>query len=256
MEERVIVERERVGNFVDDLEPRLRNMLVRQRIRTARLRRSSFSASSVSLPASRARSSSNFAISSSRVSVLLPHFSRMGGQDRAHQRAIEEIGEGGGLDAHLAGALKGVSQRAGTRRGAGDRMGAIAPDVMLVFGDVGEVREIVIARTIASVWSALKLSSVASSSRRAAASLSRWKRIEARRICSTSSKTSSPSCSRTVSPRIRPSRRMSSRKGTSFSSEVRGVSFWILAVMAIGAHPLPRILRMLHCGRIGCKAER
>ena len=68
----------------------------------------------------------------------------MGGQHRAYQRAIEELAERLGLDAHLARALKGVGERAGTRRRAGDRMGAVAADVMLVFGDVGEMREIAV----------------------------------------------------------------------------------------------------------------
>ena len=62
----------------------------------------------------------------------------------AYQRAIEEVGERRRLDAHLARALKGVSERAGARRGAGDRMGAVAADVMLIFGDVGEMREIAV----------------------------------------------------------------------------------------------------------------
>ena len=76
--------------------------------------------------------------------ALAPHFGRMGGQHRAHQRAIEEVGERARLDAHLARALKGVSERARTRRGASDRMRAVAADVVLVFGDVGEVREIAV----------------------------------------------------------------------------------------------------------------
>ena len=68
----------------------------------------------------------------------------MGGQDRAYQRAIEEVGKRARLDAHLARALKGVSERARTRRRARDRMGPVAADVMLIFGDVGEMREIAI----------------------------------------------------------------------------------------------------------------
>ena len=53
---------------------------------------------------------------------------------------------------------------------------------MLVFGDVGEMREIAIGAHDRSVWSPSRLSSVASSSRRAPASLSRWKRMEALRM--------------------------------------------------------------------------
>ena len=76
--------------------------------------------------------------------ALAPHFRRMGGEHRAHQRAIEKVAERARFDAHLARALKGVSERAGARRGAGDRMGAVAADMMLILGDVGEVREIAV----------------------------------------------------------------------------------------------------------------
>ena len=69
--------------------------------------------------------------------AFAPHFCRMGSQDWAYQRAIEEIGERARLDARLARALKGVSERARTRRGARDGMGAVAADVMLILGDVG-----------------------------------------------------------------------------------------------------------------------
>ena len=68
----------------------------------------------------------------------------MGGEHRAYQRVIEEVGERFRLDAHLAGALKRVGERTGARRRAGDRMGAVAADVMLIFGDVGEMREIAV----------------------------------------------------------------------------------------------------------------
>jgi hypothetical protein len=45
--------------------------------------------------------------------------------------------------------------------------------------------------------------------------MSRWKRIEVRRIRSTTAKIGSPSWLRTVSPRMRPRRRISSRSGKS-----------------------------------------
>ena len=76
--------------------------------------------------------------------ALPPDFGRMGGEHRAHQRVIEELGERFRLDAHLAGALKRIRERTGAGRGAGDRMGAVATDVMLIFGDVGEMREIAV----------------------------------------------------------------------------------------------------------------
>ena len=68
----------------------------------------------------------------------------MGGEHRADQRLIEEVVQRLRLDAHLARALKGVGERSGTRRRAGNGVGAVAADVMLVFGDVGEMREIAV----------------------------------------------------------------------------------------------------------------
>ena len=68
----------------------------------------------------------------------------MGGQHRADQRVIEKVGERFRLDAHLAGALKRIGERTGAWGGARDRMGAVAADVMLIFGDVGEMREIAV----------------------------------------------------------------------------------------------------------------
>ena len=122
-----------------------RSMFVRQRIKTARLQ-ALLVERELSLVAGGA-----FALVEQfcdlelpRQRALAPHFRRMGGQDRTHQRAIEEIAERARLDAHLARALKGVSQRAGTRRGAGDRVRAVAADVMLILGDVGEMREIAV----------------------------------------------------------------------------------------------------------------
>ncbi len=76
--------------------------------------------------------------------ALPPDFGRMGGEHRAHHRVIEKLCERFRLDAHLAGALKRVGERTGAGRGARDRMGAIAADVMLIFGDVGEMREIAV----------------------------------------------------------------------------------------------------------------
>ncbi len=68
----------------------------------------------------------------------------MGGEHWTDQRVIEEVGESFRLDAHLAGALKRVGERTGAGRGAGDRMSAVAADVMLIFGDVGEMGEIAV----------------------------------------------------------------------------------------------------------------
>ena len=69
--------------------------------------------------------------------ALASDLGRVGGQYRADQRAIEEVAERLGLDAHLLRALKGVSERAGAWARAGDRVRAVAADVVLILGDVG-----------------------------------------------------------------------------------------------------------------------
>ena len=74
--------------------------------------------------------------------ALAPDLGRMGGQHRAHQRAVEEGAEPLGLDARLAYPVKGEGERAGAGSRAGKRMRAIAADVMLVLGDVREMGEI------------------------------------------------------------------------------------------------------------------
>ena len=66
----------------------------------------------------------------------------MGGQHRADQGLIEERAQLGGVDPRFGGALEGVGQRARPRLRLHPHMGAVAADVMLVFGDVGEMREI------------------------------------------------------------------------------------------------------------------
>ena len=66
-------------------------------------------------------------------------------------------------------------------------MGAVAADVVLVLGDVGEMGEIAVGAHDRERLVGVEAVEVASSSRRAPASLWRWKRIEAWRICSTSS---------------------------------------------------------------------
>src|SRR5271166_4939810 len=66
----------------------------------------------------------------------------MSGQDGAHERVLEKGAERGGRDAHLARAMESEGERARTRRGRRDSMRAIAADVMLILGDIGEMREI------------------------------------------------------------------------------------------------------------------
>src|ERR1700733_829029 len=145
MEERIVVEREGVGDLVDDLKLRL--------------------AQEVRAPEDEHGPPKPFLVERKLILVaacafalveqfrdlefpseraLAPDFGRMGGKHWAYQRVIEEVGERFRLDAHLAGTLKRVGEGTGARRRAGDRMGAVAADVMLIFGDVGEVREIAV----------------------------------------------------------------------------------------------------------------
>ena len=77
-------------------------------------------------------------------SALPPDFCRMRGEDRADQGGVEELLERLGLDAHFARALEGKGERTGPRRGARDEMRAVAADVVLILGNVGEMREIAV----------------------------------------------------------------------------------------------------------------
>src|SRR5208337_4592785 len=77
-----------------------------------------------------------------RQRALAPHLRWMGGQHRTHHRAVEKGPERRRLNAVRARVLEGEGERAAPRRRACDRMRAVAADVMLVFGDVGEMREI------------------------------------------------------------------------------------------------------------------
>ena len=66
----------------------------------------------------------------------------MGGEHRADLGAGEELGQRRRLEPGLEGAPDGVREAARARRGAGDQVGARAPRVVLVLGDVGQVREV------------------------------------------------------------------------------------------------------------------
>ena len=121
-----------------------RRRLVRQRMRTARLSCSSLPREFGWIDGAVARVEQFCDLDLAGQRALAPHLGRMGGEHRAYQRPIEEVDERLWLDAHLARALKGVGERAGTRRRAGNGMGAVAADVMLVFGDVGQMREIAV----------------------------------------------------------------------------------------------------------------
>ena len=82
----------------------------------------------------------NFALPIQRA--LAAHLCRMRGQDRANQRQSEEglkIGAGKSRTGNL---FESRLERAISRRGTGDGVSARASDMMLVFGDVGQMREV------------------------------------------------------------------------------------------------------------------
>jgi hypothetical protein len=66
----------------------------------------------------------------------------VGGEHRRHLGGVEEGGQLAAAHAGLEGALQGVGQAAFLGRRAGDLVGAGAADVVLVFGDVRQVREV------------------------------------------------------------------------------------------------------------------
>ena len=143
LEEGVVVIGEAVGDLVDHLQPRLAQhvgapedddaapeplLVERQLLRVAQR------------PVALVEQLGDLEFAGERA--LAPHFGRVGGQHRAHQRGIEKGGEPLGLDARLAHVLEGEGERAGAGSGAENRMRAVAADVMLVLGDVGEMGEV------------------------------------------------------------------------------------------------------------------
>ena len=170
--------------------------------------------------------------------------------------SIEEIGERRGLDAHLAGALKGVSQRAGTRRRARDRMGAVAADVMLVLGDIGEVREIAIG---------------AHDRERLVGAQTVQRRLElapcGRLVVAMEADRSSPDLLDQFENlfALLLAHRVAEDSAEQADVLAQGDIFLVRSargqLLDFGghghrAHPSAKVLRMLHCGRIWCKAER
>ena len=114
-----------------------RSMLVRQRIRTARLRRSSLSASSAVSPCSAVALVEQLGdLHFAGQRALAAHFGRMRGQYRAHQRLSKKalIAAGSAPARACAGRRSRASRGGGWSR---RHMGAVAADVMLVFGDIG-----------------------------------------------------------------------------------------------------------------------
>ena len=74
--------------------------------------------------------------------ALAANLSRMGGQNRAYQRFGEEPAQVGGTEACGTRVRQCQRQRSRTRRSAGVAARSHLPDVVLVLGDIGEMREI------------------------------------------------------------------------------------------------------------------
>ena len=141
--ERVVVIGKAVGDFVDHLQPRLPQhvgapqdedgapelLLVARQFDLVAL---------MALARVEQRGDLQFA----RQGGLAPDLGRVGGEHRADQRVVEERAQRGSVDAGLGGALEGVGQRARTRLRLHPHMGAVAADMVLVLGDIGQVREI------------------------------------------------------------------------------------------------------------------
>ena len=74
--------------------------------------------------------------------ALAPHFRRMRGEHRADQRRLEQRLDFAKRVSILDRVVDGVAQRAGARRRAQHQMSAVAADMVLVLGNIGEVGEI------------------------------------------------------------------------------------------------------------------
>ena len=77
-----------------------------------------------------------------RQRAFAPDFGRMRGQNRARQGVIEERADLCVVMPGLAGAAERIAEGTRPRLRARAHMGAVAADVVLVFRDIGEVREI------------------------------------------------------------------------------------------------------------------
>ena len=119
-------------------------------------------------------------------------------------------------DTGILGTVYRLGDGSRARRCPGEGMRARSANVMLVLGDVGEMREV--AERPYDLYRLTGRQVVQDSLQRVPRRLVivAMEADEDCRMLSTVSKTASPSCSRTVSPRIRPSNRMSSRSGRSF----------------------------------------
>ena len=142
-EERVVVIGEAVCDLVDDAQPRLTQHVgaPQQQHGAAQLlfRAREFGVIAL-LALARVEQRGDFEFAHQRA--LAPHFGGMGGEHRADQRAVEEIAQRPGADAQFARMLEGVAEGARARRRAAHDVGAVAADVVLVLGDIGQMREI------------------------------------------------------------------------------------------------------------------
>jgi hypothetical protein len=74
--------------------------------------------------------------------ALALHFSRVGGEYRAHERVGEPRGESRLVDALAGDAIERVGEASALRRRARERMDPAAPILVDVLSDVDEVREV------------------------------------------------------------------------------------------------------------------
>ena len=74
--------------------------------------------------------------------ALALHFGRVRGEDRDDDGAGEKVGDGIGGDLAVGKPVEGMDETALARRRVGQIMGAAAPDMVLVLGDVGQLQEV------------------------------------------------------------------------------------------------------------------
>jgi hypothetical protein len=158
--------------------------------------------------------------------ALALHLGRVRGQHRRNEGVSKKSRslrlDAGSLDAsaHGPGCLRAAR--------AGQIVGAAAADVVLVLGDVGQMQEIAEGAHHRNHRLARQLveHGFQFGARGGVVSRGRsWQRRRSGGCARRASKQSSPSCSRTVSPSRRPSRRMSSRSGLVFQKK-REISFF------------------------------
>ncbi len=139
MQEGVIVERKPVGDFVEhgELGPAQQIGLPQRQYLAAQLLVAglAFLRRQVD-PLAPVKQGGDLHLAIDRA--LAAHFGRVRGQDRADQRLPEEASQIGGTEAGLAR----MRQRAGERCRTHGAARAHLADIVLVFGDVGEVRKI------------------------------------------------------------------------------------------------------------------